>query len=183
MELTCGRPQFMTTLKITSLEALDSAVADAVRLKIEHTKLTATKEEETTAIEKRHQKLISACADKISAVETAVHEYCRAHRGDLFTDKKSRETTLAIFGFELTPHRVETNSRKIKWADVVARLMRLPWGKAYVAWSTPKPDKNALLADREKLTAEQLMAAGIEFAQDEQFFIRPKPETAEETTR
>jgi hypothetical protein len=96
----------------------------------------------------------------------------------LFAERKSRETSLAVFGFELTPHRVETANRKIKWADVVTRLLRLPWGKAYVRQAEPKPDKEALLADREKLTPEQCTAAGIAFAQDEQFFIRPKPETA-----
>ena len=44
-------------------------------------------------------------------------------------------------------------------------------------------DKNALLADREKLSPEQITAAGIQFCQDEQFFIRPKPETAEDTVK
>jgi len=44
-----------------------------------------------------------------------------------------------------------------------------------------EPDKNALLADREKLSAEQLTAAGIQFCQDEQFYIRPKLETAADT--
>ena len=117
----------------------------------------------------------------MAAAESDIAAYCDAHRPELFPEKKSRETTLAVFGYELTPPRVETSSRKIKWADVLARLLRLPWGKAYCVATGYKLDKNALLADREKLTAEQLTAAGIQFAQDEQFFIRPKPETAEET--
>jgi len=36
-----------------------------------------------------------------------------------------------------------------------------------------------LLADRDQLTPEQRAAAGIQFCQEEQFFIRPKPETAQ----
>lgn len=177
LETHAGRP----TLAITSPEALDTHVAEVVRLKIKLTQATAKKDAEVAAVEKKHTFNIAELQRFIAELEMRVLDYCNANRGELFTEKKSRETSLAVFGFELTPHRVETSSRKIKWADVVARLLRLPWGKAYLNTPEPKPDKNALLSDREKLSAEQLTAAGIQFCQDEQFFIRPKPETAEET--
>jgi len=168
----------MRVLNITSTEALDVAVAEVVRLKIKHTEATAAKDAEVAAIEKIHQEKITTLVEAIAELEARVQEYCTAHRPALFPDKKSRETSLAVFGFELTPHRVETASRKITWKDVVKRLKRLSWGKAYVRQPEPKPDKDALLTDREKLSIEQCTAAGIMFAQDEQFFIRPKPETA-----
>lgn len=168
----------MNQLTITSSEALDAAVAEIVRLKIKRTATRAEADEEIARLEKRFQNRLAALDDEIAAGEAAAKEYCTAHAHELFGDKKSRETALAIIGFELTPPRVETSSRKIKWEDVVARLLRLPWGKAYVRAAEPKPDKEALLADREKLTPEQQTAAGIQFRQDEQFFIRPKPETA-----
>lgn len=172
-----------TPLVITSPEALDARVADVVRLKINHTKVVAEMEAEMAAVQKRHQGRIAKLLECIAEGEAEIASYCQARRADLFPDKKSRETTLAVFGFELTPPRVETSSRKIKWADVLARLQRLAWGKAYCVPTGFKLDKNGLLADREKLTPEQLTAAGIQFCQDEQFFIRPKPETAEETVR
>jgi phage host-nuclease inhibitor protein Gam len=168
-------------IRITSPESLDTHVAECVRLKIKLTQATARKDAEVAAVEKKHQTFLTALQRGIMEVEDSVQEYCTAHRSALFAERKSRETSLAVFGFELTPPRVETASRKVKWADVVARLLRLPWGKAYLSTPEPKPDKNALLADREKLTPEQITAAGIQFCQDEQFFIRPKPETAEET--
>jgi phage host-nuclease inhibitor protein Gam len=124
---------------------------------------------------------LTSLTDKISDEEDYVRDYCDANRATLFPDKKSRETALAVFGFELTPHRVETTSRRITWKDVVARLLKLAWGKAYLTQAEPKPDKNALLADREKLTPKQLTSAGIQFCQDEQFYIRPKLETAAES--
>lgn len=166
---------------ITSPEALDHRVADVVRLKIAHTQATAEMEAEVAAAQKRHQRGLAALLEQIAANEAVIAHYCQSNRGRLFSEKKSRETTTAVFGFELTPPRVEPGSRKIKWADVVARLLKLPWGKAYLTRPDPKPDKNALLADREQLTPEQLTAAGIRFAQDEQFFLRPKAETADET--
>ena len=165
-------------LKITSADSLDATVADVVRHKIRLTEATARMDAEVAVLQKSHQAVLTGLQEKIAAGESAVADYCTAHRAALFADKKSRETLAAVFGFELTPPRVETASRKIKWADVVIRLLRLAWGKAYVRHPEPKPDKEALLADREKLSAEQQTAAGISFVQDEQFFIRPKPETA-----
>ena len=168
-------------LTITSPEALDSQVADVVRMKINHKLAVGEMEAEMAAIQKRHQSRIAKLLESIADGEGEISDYCNANRAELFAEKKSRETTLAVFGFEMTPPRVEPSSRKIKWADVVARLLKLSWGKAYLNTPEPKPDKNALLSDREKLSPEQLTAAGIQFCQDEQFFIRPKPETAEET--
>jgi len=173
----------MKTLHITSVEALDTVVAEVVRLKITLTQTIAHKDAAVAAIEKGHQERITGLQEQIADLEERVMSYCTARRATLFAQNKSRETSLAIFGFELTPPRVETTSRKIKWRDVVERLLRLPWGKAYVRQPEPVPDKQALLADREQLTLEQCTAAGIQFCQDEQFFIRPKPETAEDTTK
>ncbi len=171
------------TLKISSVESLDMAAAEVVRLKIERTRAAAAKDAEVAEVEKRHQKTLTRIDEEIATLEGIVFDYCNANRSRLFAERKSRETSLAFFGFEFTPHRVETSSRKVTWKEVVARLVRLPWGKAYVKQPAPVPDKQALLADREKLTEEQCTAAGIEFCQDEQFFIRPKPETAAETVK
>lgn len=117
----------MKTLKITSPESLDATVANVVRLKINLTELTAAQDAETAAVVKRHQPGITRLNEQIAEVEGAVHEYCAAHRAVLFDAKKSRDTTLAVFGFEITPPRVETANKKIKWKDVVARLSRLVW--------------------------------------------------------
>ncbi len=165
-------------LEITSIESLDSAVAEVVRLRIRITQKTAEKDAELASIEKRHQTGIHALKDTVAAREREIAAYCAANRAELFKEKKSRETTLAVFGFEITPPRVEPAGRRIKWTDVVSRLLRLQWGHKYLRLADPKPDKDALLADREKLLPEQLDAIGIRFEQDEQFYIRPKPETA-----
>ena len=169
-------------LKITSPESLDAAIGRVVSLKINYTAARAEIDKEIAAMEKRHQAKLTAITDSIAEEEAEVRDYCEAYRSELFTEKKSRSTSLADFGFEITPPRVETASRKIKWGDVVTRLMKLSWGKAYLSVAAVKPDKEALLSDRTKLTPEQLTAAGIQFCQDEQFFIRPKLETAASTS-
>jgi phage host-nuclease inhibitor protein Gam len=170
-------------ITITSIESLESAVAEVVRKKSLHTKALATRDADLAALTKQYQPAITTLADQIAVIETSILDYCTAHRAALFVEKKSRDTSLATFGFELTPWRVETANKKIKWKDVVKRLLRNAWGKVYVRKPAPQPDKEALLADREKLTAAQQVAAGVQFCQDEQFFIRPKPETAAATTK
>jgi len=173
----------MKSLKITSIESLDAAVAHVVRLKICHTKTTARMEAEIATVRKRYAEELADGACEIVEHENSIHDYCTAHRAALFPDKKSRETASAVIGFEFTPPRVETANKKIKWGDVVTRLLRLDWGAAYVRQPEPKPDKDALLKDRENLSQEQIIAAGIQFVQDEQFFIRPNADTAEDTKR
>lgn len=171
----------MKPLKITSPEALDTAVAAVVRTKIRHTALTAEMEAEVAAIQKRYAARLATLAEDIATDEADILAHCTAHRSALFTDKKSRETATAIFGFEWTPYRVETASRKIKIKDVLARLKRLAWGKLYIRTPEDQLDKVTLLTDREKLTPEQLAEAAIQFERDEQFFIRPKSESAEDS--
>ena len=170
----------MRTLTISSLETLNSAVTEVVRQRIHYTRTLADRDAAVAATDKAWQPDLTSLAEQIAGLETDIQEYCLAHRSMLFGMRKSRETHLAEFGFELTPPRVETNTKRTNWKDVVARLSRLPWGKAYVRHPAPQPDKQALLTDREKLSPEMLTAAGIQFCQEEQFFLRPKPQTAKE---
>lgn len=168
---------------ISSREAMLGVVSEVVRLKLDHAAATAEMESEVAVVQKRYAAKLDRLAENIHFREECVHDYCTAHRAELFPEKKSIDTPSAVLGFELTPWRVETSGRKVTWKDVVARLLRLPWGQAYIRTPAPQPDKDALLSDREKLTPEQTTAAGVQFAQDEQFFIRPKSEIVEATTK
>lgn len=173
----------MKPLEITSIEALDAAVADVVAAKIRLTTNQAKRDLAVAAVEQTWQPTLQTLGETIQEKESAILAYCMANRSTLFTTRKSRENSLAVFGFEFTPHRVETANKKIKWKDVVARLLHTKWGKTYLTYADPKPNKEAILSDREKLTKEQLTEAGIVIVQDEQFFLRPKPETAESSTQ
>lgn len=170
----------MKTLSITSAEVLDARVAECCRSKIKFTGAKAEMEAAVAAVQRTYAPRLAVLVEEIEEREAEILDYCAAHRKELFPDKKSRETASAVIGFELTPPRVETANRKVTWKEVVRRLIGLPWGGAYLTQPEPKPAKDALLADRDRLTAEQLTAAGIRFEQDEQFFIRPKAETADD---
>ena len=170
-------------MKITSLESLDAHVAEVVRMKLELAGRKVEMEEQIAALQKRYAGPIGKLNDDIAARTDDIRDYCDANRSALFPDKKSRETLTALVGFEWTPYRVETAAKKITWKLVVQRLLRLDWGGAYVRQPEPQPDKNAMLADRERFTGPQLLAAGIAFDRDEQFFLRPKSEIATDTVK
>ena len=100
----------------------------------------------------------------------------RALPGNRF--ERRRERTRQDLLAAATGVLAEKGLHRTKVADI-ATAADVGVGTFYLHF----PDKEALLTDREKLSPEQQTAAGIQFCQDEQFFIRPKPETAEATVK
>ncbi len=89
---------------------------------------------------------------------------------------------MATVGFRTEPPSVEKKG-KDTWGAIAKRLAALDWGQPYVNDPAPEVDKKALLADRAKLTEEQLDQAGIRFEADEIFYISPKSEVAEKSVQ
>jgi phage host-nuclease inhibitor protein Gam len=163
---------------ITSTETLDAAAADRVRRRIELTQAKADMEAECAAVEKQHGRRIAEITDDCAAREAVIREYCETHAAAVFPEKKkSRETTLCVFGFRLST-RLETANRKIKWGDVVERLQRLAWGEAFLTYKPPVVNKEAFHAARETLLDGDLAQAGVRFVTEDAFYLEPKPETA-----
>ena len=172
----------MNTLMITSRESLEAAIAEVVKLKLEQASLGAACEAEKLAIEKNYAPRISAKGNVLAQREAECQAYCNAHRAELFPEKKSIETRTAVVGFELTPERVE-KPRSLTWDKILARMKQLPWAKKYYKQGKETISKENLLSDRAMLGAEKQRLMGIFFAQDEQFFIRPKSEIVEDTVK
>lgn len=168
---------------ISSREGLEATVADVILLKIQYAGLTAAMEEEIAKVQKRHQDGMLEVARRIETQEAGIYTYCQQHRKELFPEKKSIDMLLAEIGFRDEPHSVEKASKKDTWGAIAKRLLSLAWGKQYLTDPDPEIDKRALLADRKKITAEQLAAAGIKFEADEIFYIKPKSEVAEKSVQ
>lgn len=168
---------------INSRQALECVVADVVKLKLEHTLATTSMEREIADVQKRHQDTLLTIARQIEAKEAGVFVYCQKHRAELFPEKKSLDLLLASVGFETTPPRVEKTNSKDTFAKIGLRLESLDWGAAYVRYPDPEINKERILADRTKLSPEQLQEAGICIEQDELFFVRPKSGVADQTVR
>jgi phage host-nuclease inhibitor protein Gam len=168
---------------ITSRPALEAVVADVVRLKLEHAQAIAAMEREIADVQKRHQDTLLGLVSRIEAREAGVYVFCQKHRQELFPEKKSLDLLLATVGFEMTPPRVEKISRKDTFGNVAMRLADLMWGDDYIRYPDPEVNKEKLLSDRAILSPEQLAQVGVKIEQDENFFIRPKSEVAEQTVK
>jgi len=168
---------------ISSRSALETVVADVVKLKIEHTQATAAMEQEIAEVQKRHQENLLGISRQIEAREAGVFVYCQKNRAALFPQKKSLDLLLATVGFELTPPRVEKLSGKDTFGKIGLRLENLDWGAAYVRYPDPEVNKEKILADRAHLKPGQLQEAGLKIEQDENFFIRPRSEAIEQSVK
>jgi phage host-nuclease inhibitor protein Gam len=168
---------------ISSRAALETVVADVVKLKIEHTQATAAMEQEIADVQKRHQENLLGISRQIEAREAGVFVYCQKNRAALFPQKKSVDLLLATVGFELTPPRVEKLSGKDTFGKIGLRLENLDWGAAYVRYPDPEVNKEKILADRAQLKPGQLKEAGLKIEQDENFFIRPRSEAIEQSVK
>lgn len=168
---------------ISSRAALETVVADVVKLKIEHAQATAAMEQEISDVQKRHQENLLGIGRQIEAREAGVFVYCQKNRAVLFPEKKSMDLLLATIGFELTPPRVDKISGKDTFGKIGLRLEKLDWGAAYVRYPDPEVNKEQILANRTKLKPEQLEEAGLTIEQAENFFIRPKSDVLEQSVR
>jgi phage host-nuclease inhibitor protein Gam len=168
---------------VSSRAALETVVADVVKLKLEHTQATAAMEQEIADVQKRHQENLLGISRQIEAREAGVFVYCQKNRAALFPQKKSLDLLLATVGFELTPPRVEKLSGKDTFGKIGLRLENLDWGAAYLRYPDPEVNKEKILADRTQLKPEQLKEAGLKIEQDENFFIRPGSEAIEQSVK
>src|SRR5215813_4959822 len=88
---------------ISSRAALETVVADVVKLKIEYTQASAVMEQEIADVQKRHQENLLGISRQIEAREAGVFVFCQKNRAALFPEKKSLDLLFATIGFELTP--------------------------------------------------------------------------------
>jgi phage host-nuclease inhibitor protein Gam len=168
---------------INSRHALEAVVADIVKLKLEHAQTVAAMEQEIAVVQERHQEALLGLSRQIEAKEAGVFVYCQKNRAALFPEKKSLDLLLATVGFETTPPRVEKVTAKDTFGKIGLRLENLDWGADYVRYPDPEVNKEKILADRARLDPEKLREAGLKIEQDENFYLRPKSEIADQTIR
>lgn len=167
---------------VTSREAMENVVSEIVRLKLDYAQAQTEMEQEIAAVQRKHQARLSNLVREIATKEGGAFIWCQTNK-QAFGARKSIDFLQATVGFRTTPPRVEKVLPRERWSAIAHRLERLEWGKKYVSYADPAPNKERLLADREKLTEQQLAQAGIQFDQYENFFIEPKSEVLEQSVR
>lgn len=135
--------------------------------------INAKMDAEITKIrEKNADELAKWQQERDGALEV-LQTFATENRDELFTKKKSMETTHGVLGFRTGTPKLKTR-KGFTWAAVLELLKE--FGKDYVR-STEEVAKDKILADRDKEEMPDLMQkVGIIVDQDESFFVEPKKE-------
>ncbi len=187
---------------ITSRTGMIATGNEAVKARLAIAALTIEMEQGIAEVQKKFQRQLDPLLRTVATCEAGIAVWCQANRATEFTEKKSIDLTLFTVGFRDTPHSVEKCRAKDTWTDAALRLaayretkdivdgegnvtgQELVFdGSDYVGYADPKLAKDKLLADRAKIPAAALKAAGIYFEKDEVFYITPKSEVIEGSSK
>lgn len=158
---------------ITS-EQMEQAFADYAKADARQQKITAEMDVAMTKIREKWQDELQKLTETKDNAFDILQAYALENRDELFSKRKSLETTHGTIGFRTGTPKLKT-LKGFTWGAVVNLLKEFLPG--YVRTSE-EANKEKLLADRE---SEEVVAlfpkVGITVVQDETFFVEPKKET------
>ena len=158
---------------ITS-EQMEQAFADYAKADARQQKITAEMDIQMAKIREKWQDELQKLTETKDNAFDILQAYALENREELFTKRKSLETTHGTIGFRTGTPKLKT-LKGFTWGAVVNLLKEFLPG--YVRTSE-EANKEKLLADRE---SEEVVAlfpkVGITVVQEETFFVEPKKET------
>lgn len=163
-----------------SSEAECMAMIDHIaELTVKRDRLQAKLDRDLLEVREKHGSQIEEQSNMIASYMAQVETFVAKNRSLFFTgDKKSAESTKALFGFRLGNPTLALLSRKFTWKMVVIKLQELGFGM-YLKLAEPKPDKDKI---KTIMTDEQLASVGLRLEQSESFWVEPKTDSAERLT-
>ena len=154
-------------------EEMETAFAEYARADARIQKINATMDIEMTRIREKYQDELTKLGEVKEKSFDIMQVYAMENRDELFSKRKSMETTHGTLGFRTGTPKLKT-LKGFTWASVLNLLKEFLPG--YVRTSE-EANKEKLLADRE---SEEVVAlfpkVGITVVQDETFFVEPKKE-------
>ncbi len=154
-------------------EEMELAFADYARADARIQKINATMDIEMTRIREKYQDELGKLAETKEKSFDIMQAYALENRDELFSKRKSLETTHGTMGFRTGTPKLKT-LKGFTWGAVVNLLKEFLPG--YVR-TVEEPAKDKLLADREdEEVAAMLPKVGVAVVQDETFYVEPKKE-------
>lgn len=154
-------------------DEMELAFADYARADARIQKINATMDIEMTRIREKYQDELGKQSELKDKSFDILQAYAMENREELFSKKKSMETTHGTMGFRTGTPKLKT-LKGFTWGAVVNLLKEFLPG--YVRTSE-EANKEKLLADRESEEVTALFPkVGITVVQDEAFFVEPKKE-------
>ena len=157
---------------ITS-EQMEQAFADYAKADARQQKITAEMDIWMSKIREKWQDELTKLAETKDNAFDILQAYALENRDELFSKRKSMETTHGTLGFRTGTPTLKTR-KGFTWASVLELLKEfLP---NYVR-TKEEPAKDKLLADREDEEVAALFPkVGVTVVQEETFFVEPKKE-------
>ena len=154
-------------------EEMELAFADYARADARIQKINATMDIEMTRIREKYQDELAKLTETKDNAFDIMQTYAMENRDELFSRRKSMETTHGILGFRTGTPKLKT-LKGFTWASVLNLLKEFLPG--YVR-TIEEPAKDRLLADRDlEDVIEAMPKVGITVVQDETFYVEPKKE-------
>ena len=171
----------MTRIKpvgFTTRAEFDNALAKIAKLEAESRRLIAERDKAVQKVQAEHEPKITEVGKDIAALTLQCEKYAEANRDELLpTDRKSDETTFAVFGFRLGNPALKLLNSKWTWEKVLAAVKASPLFKQYVRIVAEEVDKDGIKGNKDLKDAD-LAAVGLRIEQPDKFFIEPKADGA-----
>ena len=154
--------------ELTNEDAIQLA-DEVAREIVDNRALVDARDQAIQEVQDKYNPEIEAADKTIDAKIAMLAVWAKEHRKDLFGDKKSYETPLAILSFRYGNPTLKLLSSKDSWDDVIAELKADKEGKQFVKVKE-EADKRGLL----KMAAEWLAKFRMRVTQSETFAVDPK---------
>jgi phage host-nuclease inhibitor protein Gam len=144
----------------------------------EKRRLEALKDQEMNKVREKYQARIEAQDQAIQASFERMYAWAEANRDSEFRTRKSQEWPFGVIGYLAHPPKAAPK-KGFTWAAVVQLLKDRNLHRYIRRTESEEAARDVMLSDREDPAAvSELEACGVEFRQDEQFYIKPKEDTA-----
>jgi len=165
-------PPQPVTPSIQNRRQLDAVIENIVQLQLRRNELENAREKEIADVRQKYHAPLAE-VERYLLLETSWAETWARNNPGAFDKTRALARPYATIGFHTPPPRVERAGRRWTWAAIVVKLGETDWGRRYLRVPAPEVNKDAILADRTRLPAEELRLAGIKIVHQERFFITP----------
>ena len=154
-------------------EQMEDAFGRYASADAEAQSINAAMDKQFVAIREKHADRLAELEQEKTEAFELMQVFATENREELFSKRKSMETTHGTLGFRTGQPKLKTK-KGFTWAAVLELLKK--FGQDYIR-TVEEPAKDKLLANREDEDCQQLMEdCGILVAQDETFYVEPKKE-------
>ena len=165
--------QKKTIITGVTREQMEEAFGQYATADAEVQSINADMDRQFVAIREQHAERLAELEQQKTAAFEKMQVFATENREDLFSKRRSLETTHGTIGFRIGMPKIKLK-RNFTWAAVLELLKE--FGKDYIR-IVEEPARDKFLADRDMEECQQVMdKCGVYVAQDETFYVEPKKE-------